>query len=58
MAETIIAMQTVTEIVKEHREAMKIQRKLLKDPKEARKFLIRAGILNKNGKGSGNGIRH
>jgi hypothetical protein len=44
-------MATTSEIVKEHREAMKALRKKHKDPKEVRKFLIRAGILNKNGKG-------
>ena len=43
-------MQTVSEIVKEHREGMKRLRKELKDPAEARKFLIRAGILTKDGK--------
>ena len=42
---------TATEIIKEHRQAMKVQRKKLKDPKAIRKFLIRAGILNKSGRG-------
>ncbi len=42
-------MPTVTAIIKEHRDAAKQQRKKLQDPKEARKFLIRAGILTKSG---------
>ena len=43
-------MPTVTEIVREHREAAKRLRKELKDPKKAREFAIRAGILSKDGK--------
>ena len=39
-----------TTIIKEHRIAAKQQRKKLEDPKEARKFLIRAGILVKSGR--------
>jgi hypothetical protein len=45
-----LAMSTVTTIIKEHRDAAKKQRQQLKDPKAARKFLIRAGILARNGR--------
>jgi hypothetical protein len=37
-------------IVKEHRAAATLQRKALADPKKARAFLVRAGILAKGGK--------
>ncbi|MGB7159699.1 MAG: hypothetical protein WBD40_16650 [Tepidisphaeraceae bacterium] len=37
-------------IVKEHRAAARQQRKKLAKPSEARKFLVRAGILAKNGR--------
>ena len=43
------AMSTVRSIVQEHRKAAKAQRKKLQDPREARRFLIRAGILTKSG---------
>jgi hypothetical protein len=43
-------MQTVSEIVREHRAGMKRLREKFKDPAEARKSLIRAGILTKSGK--------
>lgn len=46
----ISVMPTVKEIIKEHRAAAKVQREILKDPVEARKFLIRAGILTKDGR--------
>ena len=48
-ADSTSSKPTVTEIVREHREAMKQLRKELRDPKEDRKFLIRAGILSKDG---------
>lgn len=45
-------MMTVTEIVKENQEAMeRAGKRAMKNKKTARAFLIRAGILNKNGKG-------
>jgi len=37
-------------IIKEHREAARQLRRELRDPKRAREFLIRAGILSKSGK--------
>lgn len=37
-------------IIKEHRAAAAQQRREHKDPKKAREFLIRAGILTKSGK--------
>ena len=43
-------MSTVTAIIKEHRDAAKKQRKELRDPRKARQFLIRAGIVTKSGK--------
>ena len=43
-------MPTVSEIVHEHRAAMATQRKRMRDRKYARKFLIRVGILDKDGK--------
>jgi hypothetical protein len=44
-------MSTVAEIVKEHRLAAAKQRKEFRgDPEKARAFLIRAGILTKDGK--------
>jgi len=39
-----------TTIVAEHRGGGEAQRKALVDPKKARAFLIRAGILSKGGK--------
>jgi len=45
-----MVMESPTSIVKEHRKAAKEQRKMLRDPEEARKFLIRAGILAKDGR--------
>ena len=39
-----------TMIVGEHRAAAMRQRKVLADPKKARAFLVRAGILEKGGK--------
>jgi len=45
-------MQTVDQIVEEHLKASKAFRKKLRsDPKLARDFLVRAGILNKKGTG-------
>jgi O-methyltransferase involved in polyketide biosynthesis len=41
---------STTTIVAEHRAAASQQRKALADPKKARAFLIRAGILSKGGK--------
>ena len=41
---------TSTTIVEEHRAAATRQRKALADPKKARAFLVRAGILEKGGK--------
>jgi hypothetical protein len=43
-------MATVRSSVKEHRKAARALRKKLQDPREARKFLIRAGILTRSGK--------
>ncbi len=43
-------MMNTAAIVKEHEKAMRKLRKKLRDPEEARKFLIRAGILDKDGK--------
>jgi hypothetical protein len=43
-------MPTVNTIIKEHRSAMKKLQKKLRDPSEARRFLIRAGILTKSGR--------
>jgi hypothetical protein len=43
-------MPTATTIIKEHRKAASQQRKELRDPQKARAFLIRAGILTKDGK--------
>jgi len=43
-------MPTANTIIKEHRNAAKKQRKKLMDPNEARRFLIRAGILAKDGR--------
>lgn len=43
-------MATVDEIVQEHLRASEKLRKSLKSPKDARRFLIRAGILSKDGK--------
>ena len=42
-------MPNVAIIVKEHRAAATKQRKEHSDPKKARAFLIRAGILSKSG---------
>ncbi len=44
------AMSTATAIIKEHRIAASQQRKALRNRKKARAFLVRAGILAKNGK--------
>ena len=44
-------MTTAASIVQEHRAAARLLRKkLLEDPQEARRFLIRAGILVKSGR--------
>ncbi len=43
-------MATVTAIIKEHRDAARQLRKKLANPREARKFLVRAGILAKSGR--------
>jgi len=43
-------MSTVRSIVREHRKAARALRKQMQDPREARKFLIRAGILTRSGK--------
>ncbi len=43
-------MPTTACIVREHRIAARRLRKKLQDPKEARKFLVRAGILAKGGR--------
>lgn len=43
-------MATVDEIVREHIEASRKLVARLKTPKQARQFLIRAGILTKDGK--------
>lgn len=43
-------MPKVAVIIKEHRAAATKQRKEHADPERARAFLIRAGILTKNGK--------
>jgi hypothetical protein len=43
-------MATVDEIVREHIRASKELRAKLKTPEQARQFLIRAGILSKDGK--------
>ena len=43
-------MAEVAMIVKEHRAAAAQQRKEHSDPKKARAFLVRAGILSKSGK--------
>jgi hypothetical protein len=45
-----MAKSAPTTIVEEHRRAASRQRKALADPKKARAFLIRAGILSKGGK--------
>ena len=45
-------MMTVTQIVKENQEAMeRAAKRAMRSKKTARAFLIRAGILNKSGKG-------
>ena len=45
-------MMTVTEIVKENREAMeRAAKRILRSKRATRAFLVRAGILDKSGKG-------
>jgi hypothetical protein len=44
-----MANTPTSSIVKEHRKAASLQRKTLADPKKARAFLVRAGILDKGG---------
>jgi hypothetical protein len=45
-------MMTTKQIVKENQEAMeRAAKRALRSKKAARAFLVRAGILNKNGKG-------
>jgi hypothetical protein len=43
-------MLNASAIVKEHRKATRSWRKRLQDPQKAREFLIRAGILSKDGR--------
>ncbi len=45
-----VQMAKVAIIIKKHRAAASEQRKEHSDPKKARAFLIRAGILTKSGK--------
>lgn len=45
-----LLMAKVALIIKKHRAAAAEQRKEHRDPKKAREFLIRAGILTKSGK--------
>jgi hypothetical protein len=43
-------MESTATIVKEHRKAAAKLRKSLTTPRKARDYLVRAGILEKNGK--------